>query len=86
FTYAGAFLTVEIPYDEAWGQCFTVEVYDPCDTATFTSQQFVFTDEECTLQVKGCNAGPGMGFGAGFAPIMRLRAKLTRPTYEYTET
>ena len=83
FDYSGAYLTVEIPYDDTWPECFTVEVYDPCDTATYTSQEFKFVDEECTILLKACNAGDGMGFGAGFAPIMRVKSKLTHPSYSY---
>lgn len=85
FDYSGGFLTVRLPVDDAWGNCFRVKVDDPCAEVEYTSQIAKFINPAKTIKVRTCNSGPGMGFGAGFAPEARYIAKLVRSTFDYEE-
>lgn len=64
--------------------CYTLRITDACDNTQLTSQCLRIDEyTSCTIQVKACNAGDGVGFIGDFEPIMRVYAKLTRPSYEY---
>lgn len=65
---------------------FTIRVTDNCDGSQHISQCVALEDYSttCTIQLKACNSGDGVGFVGNFEPTMRVRSKLTRPVYEYT--
>lgn len=85
FTFYRNVVTVNIPMTDTGIEdgCFTVEMENPCDSVTLTSQEIVSVDATCTLKFRTCNDGDGMGFYGGFSPEVRLDAQLVRPTWEY---
>jgi hypothetical protein len=85
YDYTGGFMTLNIPANDAWGNCFRIEVDDPCTDATFTSQVLNFADPSKTIKIRACNVSDSMGFGAGFTPEARYIAKLVRSTFDYEE-
>lgn len=85
YDYGTGFMTVNIPYDEAFGPCFKIEVDDPCAEVTYTSQQINRVNAAGTILITTCNASPGMGFGPSFGCKARYTAKLVRSTYDYEE-
>lgn len=71
--------------------CYTFRVTDTCHgydgetQSQYESQCVAIADyTDCTLVLKACNSGDGIGFVGNFEPQMRVRAKLVRPVYEYT--
>lgn len=86
FTFYDDVLAVNIPLGgETLDGCFTIRVTNTCGTSevVLTSQTLqAIGDTDCTLKVRGCNDGIGLGFAPD--PFeMRLIAKLTHPTWEY---
>jgi hypothetical protein len=85
YDYSGGFMTVNIPANETWGNCFRIEVDDPCAEVTYTSQILSFAPASKTIKIRACNASQGMGFGKDFAPEARYIAKLARSSFDYEE-
>lgn len=85
FDYSGGYMTVRLPVDEDWGNCFRIVVDDPCAEVEYTSQLVQFINANATIKIRACNASSGMGFGAGFAPEARYISKLVRSTFDYEE-
>ncbi len=85
FDYSNGYMTLNIPADADWGNCFRIEVDDPCNAVVYTSQIVNFTDPAKTIKIRACNVSDGMGFGSGFAPEARYISKLVRSTFDYNE-
>lgn len=85
YDFNAGFMTINLPYDTAWGPCFRIAVDDSCREVTYTSQIIQRVDPTKTIKIRACNAAAGMGFGSQYAPEARYIAKLVRSTFDYEE-
>jgi hypothetical protein len=83
YTFGTNTVTFTVPAeDPAITGCHRVRITDECDDSVLTSQVLAFGAHECTLKIEACNVSDGIGF-EGFRPLMRIKGKINRPTYEY---